>query len=1086
MDFNLLTVCIIPLTSGQIDRQRKNDHGWEIKLNVPGAPGNDYPTLHEIPRTSFNCAGREPGYYADQETNCQVFRICTSGSIYGFQSFLCPNGTLFNQAFFVCDWWMNVNCGKSQEVHNNNERFANLKPGPQLIKDVRKIITHPMRNPIKSEYLRSKDLVPQLYKPPLQELFPNGALISSQDLNNNNVYVPSKTSIDEDIVSNDISFAASTASPQFTSYRSNQQTQRLEFSNPRTHNTQYNQLAKPQSTPIRYLLGTPIPIKQKQVQYNQNNKNHLTYGQRTLESYRVNPRKQSPQSLYQLQTNGNAIITEAKENLVSTQIPPTVISKTIAFKSIVPGDKAGGPKSRITFKTWILKPKGNKLIVKPIAYTNKNIVQSPSEQVSSTVIPYVYDKPTPSSDLIRKSNEYFYTKPVSAKQVTNIPVGLYDPPTTFRPTLPSRLYLSPNLDIATTTVPSLYEVSTLKSLPNIYLPPTNSAQLSRQYLSPLVRSQQLINNNEKLQTESSSQTPQYELIEPIINNLPSLTVTKHSKINTNRNNLTFTDIITQEKYDITVNNVEKTRKAVFDSAPQKITQYQDSNFINSDYLKRNGEFESKKNLPASIATKSAKLISAPSINLEPPFESNLQYFPSNKITNLPYYKEPVNTIERTVSIKITIPEKIAKILFKNESNSEELEVLNTGSSNYYVYANNLGTESDNGLTPIGKISLIKNSNISRSQDLVFSFLADSLNAAKQYSNIATRTEPTSTETSTQNNEYNDEEEISKQISHLTSLQFSNNNDINTFNDVQSLPQNKDINQLSKHRQHNENNQQVHQQSSRLVTSSSQNPNQLIRQETNKFANLLQNPNQIYSGQLYQLPVPDVTREFYNSPKIQPSINQNTQQRIKSQDFIKQQNSKLTKGTDVELLPSPFSKHQQSSPIERLKQNDLSTNFDNLLSSGNGITAQVKDSIVGSLPHPSENDKLLTYKKDQSYYIFSQLHNNKENQFHKTHSANLEIVPSIAYKLKDQVQNNEFRRPGDEYFTSKQSLTTNVDYTVNHPINYGDRLSNSQFNSPYSQQNQRLINNDENSRIEDLDSKEPNGYPKISPQPKFNT
>ena len=24
--------------------------------------------------------------------------------------FLCPNGTLFNQQYFICDWWFNVDC----------------------------------------------------------------------------------------------------------------------------------------------------------------------------------------------------------------------------------------------------------------------------------------------------------------------------------------------------------------------------------------------------------------------------------------------------------------------------------------------------------------------------------------------------------------------------------------------------------------------------------------------------------------------------------------------------------------------------------------------------------------------------------------------------------------------------------------------------------------------------------------------------------------------------------------------------------------------------------------------------------------
>ena len=28
-------------------------------------------------------------------------------------SFLCPNGTIFNQEYFTCDWWFNVDCADS-------------------------------------------------------------------------------------------------------------------------------------------------------------------------------------------------------------------------------------------------------------------------------------------------------------------------------------------------------------------------------------------------------------------------------------------------------------------------------------------------------------------------------------------------------------------------------------------------------------------------------------------------------------------------------------------------------------------------------------------------------------------------------------------------------------------------------------------------------------------------------------------------------------------------------------------------------------------------------------------------------------
>ena len=40
-----------------------------------------------------------PGYYADPEAECQVFHICTADGFGGLSkySFLCPNGTIFNQ-----------------------------------------------------------------------------------------------------------------------------------------------------------------------------------------------------------------------------------------------------------------------------------------------------------------------------------------------------------------------------------------------------------------------------------------------------------------------------------------------------------------------------------------------------------------------------------------------------------------------------------------------------------------------------------------------------------------------------------------------------------------------------------------------------------------------------------------------------------------------------------------------------------------------------------------------------------------------------------------------------------------------------
>ena len=31
-------------------------------------------------------------------------------------TFLCPNGTIFNQAYFICDWWFNVDCAEAEAL----------------------------------------------------------------------------------------------------------------------------------------------------------------------------------------------------------------------------------------------------------------------------------------------------------------------------------------------------------------------------------------------------------------------------------------------------------------------------------------------------------------------------------------------------------------------------------------------------------------------------------------------------------------------------------------------------------------------------------------------------------------------------------------------------------------------------------------------------------------------------------------------------------------------------------------------------------------------------------------------------------
>ncbi|XP_014239754.1 uncharacterized protein LOC106661098 [Cimex lectularius] len=90
---------------------------------VPGVPGHDYPIFKSVPPTNFHCGHVPyvPGMYANVETGCQAYHVCHDGRE-GEQgaTFLCSNGTLFNQAEFACDWWYNVNCADATRLYELN------------------------------------------------------------------------------------------------------------------------------------------------------------------------------------------------------------------------------------------------------------------------------------------------------------------------------------------------------------------------------------------------------------------------------------------------------------------------------------------------------------------------------------------------------------------------------------------------------------------------------------------------------------------------------------------------------------------------------------------------------------------------------------------------------------------------------------------------------------------------------------------------------------------------------------------------------------------------------------------------------
>lgn len=98
-----------------------------LEKAVPGVPGQDYPIYAEVPDTSFSCLGQvDGGYYADPEAECQVFHICTNDGQGGLSkySFLCPNGTVFNQEYFICDWWFNFDCSEAEAFYSLNDDIA--------------------------------------------------------------------------------------------------------------------------------------------------------------------------------------------------------------------------------------------------------------------------------------------------------------------------------------------------------------------------------------------------------------------------------------------------------------------------------------------------------------------------------------------------------------------------------------------------------------------------------------------------------------------------------------------------------------------------------------------------------------------------------------------------------------------------------------------------------------------------------------------------------------------------------------------------------------------------------------------------
>lgn len=82
-----------------------------------------YLDFDNLPETNFTCAGKViGGYYADLETSCQMFHVCTIGQLDEPMDikFLCLNGTVFDQETRVCERVEEVDCSNSEIFYDLN------------------------------------------------------------------------------------------------------------------------------------------------------------------------------------------------------------------------------------------------------------------------------------------------------------------------------------------------------------------------------------------------------------------------------------------------------------------------------------------------------------------------------------------------------------------------------------------------------------------------------------------------------------------------------------------------------------------------------------------------------------------------------------------------------------------------------------------------------------------------------------------------------------------------------------------------------------------------------------------------------
>ncbi|CAH2107251.1 unnamed protein product [Euphydryas editha] len=125
----------------------------EFRISRSIQPG--YLDFDNLPETNFTCTGKViGGYYADLETSCQMFHVCTVGQQDEPMDikFLCLNGTVFDQETRVCERVDEVDCTKSEKFYSLNLELYGSTTPPIILPDQ----TKPQIKPTEQSILQNK------------------------------------------------------------------------------------------------------------------------------------------------------------------------------------------------------------------------------------------------------------------------------------------------------------------------------------------------------------------------------------------------------------------------------------------------------------------------------------------------------------------------------------------------------------------------------------------------------------------------------------------------------------------------------------------------------------------------------------------------------------------------------------------------------------------------------------------------------------------------------------------------------------------------------------------------------------------